>query len=93
MPIVRLGELGSFDQRLAEKVIYHKNLERVAYVYAEAVGRPPAEVVADVGADLVSTATGAAAVADATPAAPRPLWRRTFLSNGGGIPWSLPAGT
>ncbi len=52
VPIVRLGELGSFDPRIAEKAIYHKDLERVAYVYAEPVGRPPAEVIADVGADL-----------------------------------------
>ena len=93
VPIVRLGELGGFDERLAEKVIYHKNLERVAYVYAEAVGRPPAEVVADVGADLVPATALAAAEAEAMPSEPRPLWRRTFLSNGGGIPWSLPAGT
>ena len=89
VPIVRLGELGSFEMRPAEKAIYHKNLERVVYVYAEPVGRPPAEVVADVGADLRSAAAGPVDPA----AAPRPLWRRTFVSNGGGIPWSLPADT
>ena len=93
VPIVRLGELGSFDESLSEKAIYHKNLERVAYVYAEPVGRPPAEVIADVGADLTSASTLARGGVDAAAAEPRPLWRRTFLSNGGGIPWSLPADT
>jgi multidrug efflux pump subunit AcrB len=27
-----------------------------------------------------------------TGAGPRPLWRRTYLANGGGQPWSLPPG-
>ena len=93
VPIVRLGELGSFDQRIVEKAIYHKDLERVAYVYAEPVGRPPAEVIADVGADLASASTLAAAGTPASSVEPRPLWQRTFVSNGGGIPWALPAGT
>ena len=32
-------------------MIYHKNLQRVAYVFAETAGRPPADVVVDVLAD------------------------------------------
>ena len=91
VPIVRLGELGSFETRIAEQAIYHKNLERVAYVYAEPVGRPPAEVIADVSADLRSALAPAPELAAAAQA--RPLWRRTFVSNGGGIPWALPADT
>jgi len=93
VPIVRLGELGSFDERIGEKAIYHKNLQRVSYVYAEPVGRAPAEVIVDVGADLRRNAPSIALAAGAAPPGPRPLWRRTFVSNGGGIPWSLPAGT
>jgi multidrug efflux pump subunit AcrB len=93
VPIVRLGELGSFEQRIAEKAIYHKDLERIAYVYAEPVGRPPAEVIADVGADLVPASMLAAGDTPASSVEPRPLWRRTFVSNGGGIPWALPDGT
>jgi multidrug efflux pump subunit AcrB len=84
-PLVRLGEIGAFERRPLEKAVYHKNLERVAYVYAEPVGRAPAEVIVDVGADLGRPA------GEGEPA-PRPLGRRTYVSNGGGLPWSLPAG-
>jgi multidrug efflux pump subunit AcrB len=92
IPLVRLGELGRFETRVAEQPIYHKNLQRVAYVYGETVGRAPAEVIADVGADL--DAPGAPAGGGvASQDAARPLGRRTFLSSGGGIPWSLPPGT
>jgi multidrug efflux pump subunit AcrB len=34
-----------------DQTIYHKNLQRVAYVFAETAGRPPADVVVDVMAD------------------------------------------
>jgi multidrug efflux pump subunit AcrB len=88
VPLVRLGEVGHFEEGRAEKAIYHKDLERVAYVYAEPVGRAPAEVAADVAADLVED--------DGAPASdrePRPLWHRTYLVSGGGLPWSLPRGT
>jgi multidrug efflux pump subunit AcrB len=54
------------------------------------VGRAPAEAIVDVGVDLRG---GAAAAAGAEPGEPRPLWRRTYLANGGGLPWSLPPGT
>ncbi|MGH0034663.1 MAG: efflux RND transporter permease subunit [Myxococcota bacterium] len=87
-PVVRLGELGRFDAVGAEQAIYRKDLRRVAYVYAEPVGRAPAEVAADVAADLVDPG------APSDPGAePRPLAGRTYLANGGGLPWSLPAGT
>jgi multidrug efflux pump subunit AcrB len=88
IPIVRLGELGRFEARGAERAILRKDLRRVAWVYAEPVGRAPAEVAADVSADRVAGAGGGA---DA--GGPRPLWRRTYLASGGGLPWSLPAGT
>jgi multidrug efflux pump subunit AcrB len=86
VPVVRLGELGRFEAVPAEKAIYRKDLRRVVYVYAEPVGRAPAEVAADVAADL-RAGPGEGGVA------PRPLARRTYLSNGGGIPWALPEGT
>ena len=85
IPIVRLGELGRFDTLPAGKSILHKDVVPVAFVYAEAVGRAPAEIVTDVAADLTTAEVG--------PAEPRGLAWRTYLSNGGGIPWSLPAGT
>ena len=34
-----------------DQMIYHKNLQRVAYVFAETAGRPPADVVVDVQVD------------------------------------------
>jgi multidrug efflux pump subunit AcrB len=81
-PTVRVGELGQFHERARERAIYRKDLRRVAFVYAEPVGRAPAEVVADVAADLGAQGEAAA----------RPLWRRTYLANGGGQPWALPEG-
>jgi multidrug efflux pump subunit AcrB len=89
VPIVRLGELGHFAEGLAEQAIYRKDLRRIAWVYAEPVGRAPAEVAADVASDLASDASG---TAGAAPPGPRPLARRTYLASGGGLPWSLPEG-
>ncbi len=85
-PIVRLGEIGSFVRKPAEKAIYHKDLAPVAFVYAEAVGRAPAEIVADVVADLGPDPAQEGAT-------PRPLAPRTYFSNGGGLAWALPDGT
>src|SRR5262249_13627242 len=46
-----LAELGRWEKARVDQAIYHKTLERVAYVFAEPVGRPPAECVVDVMAD------------------------------------------
>jgi multidrug efflux pump subunit AcrB len=89
VPIVRLGELGRFEERLAEQAIYRKDLRRIAWVYAEPVGRAPAEVAADVEADRLADGVGSG---DAAASEPRPLGRRSYLANGGGLPWSLPPG-
>ncbi|HSQ58528.1 MAG TPA: efflux RND transporter permease subunit, partial [Gemmata sp.] len=43
--IVRVGELGAFEEQPAQQTIYHKNLRRVAYITAETAGRTPAEAV------------------------------------------------
>jgi multidrug efflux pump subunit AcrB len=43
--IVRVGELGRFEEMPAEQTIYHKNLRQVAYVTAEMAGRTPGEAV------------------------------------------------
>ncbi len=87
VPLVPLAELARSELAGAERALYHKNLRRVAYVYAEAVGRAPAEVIADVAADRVEP--GAARAASGRP---RALAARSYLSNGGGDAWSLPAG-
>ncbi len=91
IPLVRLGELGHFESLPAERVIYHKNLERVAYVYAETVGRAPAEAIIDVGSDFRDEMLPRPSDGDERVA--RPLAERSFLSNGGDIAWSLPPGT
>jgi multidrug efflux pump subunit AcrB len=87
VPLVRLGEIGRFAALPAETTIYHKNLERVAYVYAETVGRAPAEAILDVGADFVENRDVPSA------AEPRPLAGRSYFSLGGDHPWTLPEGT
>lgn len=89
VPIVPLAELARHEVRPAERAVYHKNLLPVAYVYAEAVGRPPAEVIADVAADLRASPAEAAAAGRAL----RPVDSRTYLRSGGGDPWALPPGT
>ena len=95
--LVPLAEIGRWEQQLVDKTIYHKNLQRVVYVFGEAVGRPPAECVVDILADQQRhDGTGAqrhggeaGSVADTGP---RSLASRTYLTNGSGIPWSVPEG-
>jgi multidrug efflux pump subunit AcrB len=43
--MVELGELGSFVEILEDQTIYHKNLERVVYVFGETVGRAPIDAI------------------------------------------------
>jgi len=50
--MVPLAELGSFREVPAEQPIYHKNLHRVAYVYADTAGVPPGEAVLDLQSRL-----------------------------------------
>ena len=95
--LVPLAELGQWEKTRVDQMIYHKNLQRVAYVFAETAGRPPADVVVDVLADrtespaavpdVKSVGSGWIAARD-----PRPVAQRTFLSNGSGIGWGVPAG-
>ena len=87
VPLVPLAELARSEVAGTERAIYHKNLERVAYVYAEPVGRAPAEVIADVAADRTEPQAQRAAAGE-----PRSLAWRSYLWSGGGQPWSLPPG-
>ena len=43
--VIQIGEFGHFEEVIEDKTIYHKNLQRVVYVFAEMAGRPPAEAV------------------------------------------------
>jgi multidrug efflux pump subunit AcrB len=81
--LVALAELGRFEQVPRESTIHKKDLERVAYVLAEAAGRPPAEIILDVQHDRREP--GEPAVT-----APVALAARSMLRQGGGVPWSVP---
>jgi multidrug efflux pump subunit AcrB len=83
--LVALAELGRFERVPRESTIHKKDLERVAYVLAEAAGRPPAEIILDVQHDQHAPGEQAAA-------APVPLPSRSMLCQGGGVPWSVPDG-
>ncbi len=68
--LVPLAELGRWQTSRVDQMIYHKNLQRVAYVFAETAGRPPADVVVDVMADRT--------YGDSTNSSfPRSAWERT----------------
>ena len=43
--VIQIAELGHFEPAQVAKTIYHKNLNRVVYVFGEMTGRPPAEAV------------------------------------------------
>jgi multidrug efflux pump subunit AcrB len=95
--LVPLSELGRWEPTRVDQQIYHKNLRRVAYVFAEAAGRPPADVVVDVQSDKVNldASTKAKRIKEGngwmTDATAKPVSSRTFLSNGSGIKWAIPA--
>jgi multidrug efflux pump subunit AcrB len=80
-PIVPLAELGEEQWTVQDKVIHHKNLKPVVYVFAEVAGRTPAEIVLDVKSDMNKETAGTDFV---------PLEQRTYLNAGGGAPWRLP---
>ncbi|MFI5378722.1 MAG: efflux RND transporter permease subunit [Tepidisphaerales bacterium] len=79
--MVPLAELGTWQMGTADQTIYHKNLRPVQYVFAEVAGRTPAEAILDIEADR-----------SGKPTASIPPDQRTFLNNGGGISWGVPAG-
>ncbi len=56
--LVPLSELGTWTEGRVDQTIYHKNLQRVVYTFAETAGRPPADVVVDLLADHAHTADG-----------------------------------
>jgi len=86
--LVQLGGIGKFVQRIDDKSIYHKNLKRVMYIFSEVAGRPPADAILDMELDRVSEDQ----LASSSEPNPKPVASRTWLSPGGGRPWSLPDG-
>ncbi len=97
--LIPLTELGHWQHRQAGQAIYHKDLHRLVYVYADTAGRPPVNAVVDIVADrLRDSATPAVAGMTHTGAGwihevkPRLLAGRSFFHNGSGIAWQLPPG-
>jgi multidrug efflux pump subunit AcrB len=87
--MVTLGEIGHFEEKIQDKTIYHKNLERLGYVFAEMAGRAPAEAVLDIQADMVRGAAGGKQGVVQDQVKERPAEERTYLNSGAGIPWAL----
>ncbi|MCX6984551.1 MAG: efflux RND transporter permease subunit, partial [Lentisphaerae bacterium] len=94
--LVSLSELGRWDESRVDQQIYHKNLQRVAYVFAESAGRPPADIVVDVQSDKVNLDASAGKAKKVkegngwlTDAVAKPVSHRTFLWNGSGIRWAI----
>lgn len=87
--MIALAELGAWKTSRVDQTIYHKNLQRVVYVFAECAGRPPAECIVDVQADQDAGAdTSVMPVHENL----RPVGSRTYFRNGSGLAWSVPAG-
>lgn len=86
MPIVQVGELGEFEQNVQDQTIYHKNLRRVAYVFADTAGRAPAEAIIDIIADEGKSESPGKSPIDLNE-------RSYFWRNGGGDSWAMPRGT
>ncbi len=77
-PLVAIGELGHFEYGTVDQPIHRKDLRPVVYVTAEVSGRTPAEVVADISADLGSQETDGKD------------WRmRSFIDSGGRDSWHI----
>ena len=77
-PLVAIGELGHFEYGYVDQAIHRKDLRPVVYVTAEVSGRTPAEIIADVSADLGTQETE------------RKDWRmRSFIDSGGRDPWNI----
>jgi len=87
--LVPISELGRWRAQLEDKTIYHRQTERVVYVFGEMAGRPPVETILDLRADQVS---GGNRLFVDREAKPRPLASRTMFRKGGGVAWEVPEG-
>lgn len=86
--LVPLAELGVWKKSKVDQTIYHKNLERVVYVFGETAGRPPAECIVDVSFDRQEGKVKGFVAKDK----PRAVNNRTYYSNGSDIAWGVPEG-
>jgi multidrug efflux pump subunit AcrB len=88
-PLVSLGELGEFQNLVSDTSIQHKDLKPVVYVTAELSGRTPAEIIADVGADLKPAGYQHSSDKDVSDWQDR-SFIDVFLGHNPGDTWSLP---
>jgi len=86
--LVQLGGLGKFVQQIDDKPIYHKNLQRVMFVYGEVAGRPPADAIIDIELDRITDLE----LEENSEPTEKPAENRTWFFPGGGRPWSVPDG-
>ena len=99
--MVQIGALGEFKHGWVDKTIYHKNLRRVVFVYAEVAGRPPADAIVDIQFDRespgvreqvtgereqVSALSPQSLAPSPQPPTSIPVAQRTWFSPGGGDP-------
>jgi multidrug efflux pump subunit AcrB len=88
--LVSLAELGQWQKTKVSQPILHKDLVPVIYVTAELSGRTPAEVIADLSADLSPHHS----IEQTSQSVAANAWQnRTYLQSGGGESWTLPEGT
>ncbi len=97
--LVPLAEIGHWKRTLRGEAIYHKDLRRIVYVYADTAGRPPVNAILDVEADRVPDGRTPKIAAMSSvgegwihEVKPRPLSGRSFFHDGSGIAWQLPPG-
>jgi multidrug efflux pump subunit AcrB len=93
--LVSLAELGQWQKTKVSQPILHKDLVPVIYVTAELSGRTPAEVIADLSADLI-TDDNKQSVSEYSVeknSVDKNWQNRTYLQSGGGKQWQLPDGT
>ncbi|MBN1863768.1 MAG: efflux RND transporter permease subunit, partial [Victivallales bacterium] len=79
--MVQLSELGRFVRETEEQPIYHKNLERVVFVYGECMGRPPGEIILE-----ILTKSWNSPVSEGFNSAMSGQWRQR-LNNGTSAEW------
>lgn len=98
---VAIGELGEFIKQVSDKPIFHKDLKPVVYVTADISGRTPAEIIADVNADLtdrvrksnevLTNHTSSNSTNNTLHNTEKSHWQeRSFINNGSGESWYLP---
>jgi multidrug efflux pump subunit AcrB len=102
--MVPLAELGRWEEATVDRTIYHKNLQRLVYVFAETAGRQPAECVIDIQADQQSEQNPSCVKNEVVPASAYvgSGWvegdseiaegERTYFASGGGCSWYVPDG-